>query len=216
MNMRNGLWMALVLGVVTVTAGLLTGCSDDDPDTGELDGYFESHPYVSDPRSGLDQIVRISPDSAAVDSIGGQVVFAASGGNPPYHWDVSNKSRGSVAGSGGASGVYTAKAVGENDVIVYDQDGNAAIGRITGEGAAAMTVAASPAELTTNKAYSVVSVTGGTPPYTWTVADNAKGNFPGSNTGSSAVYRRETSGDNVVTVTDANNDKASRVIKQPL
>jgi hypothetical protein len=215
MNIQTGLRLGLILGAMGMLAACLTACNDDDPETGELDGYFESHPYVSDPRASSARIVSISPDSTTVNSVGSKVVFSASGGRPPYHWDVSNGSIGSIAASGGAQGVYTALAIGANDVIVYDEDGNAALAKIAGTGAAEMTIAASPASLTTNKAYSVLSVSGGTPPYTWTVATSTTGNIEGSNVGKSVIYQREKAGDNVVTVTDGNSSKASRVISQP-
>jgi hypothetical protein len=202
---------------MAMMALFLAACSDDDPDTSGLDGYFESHPYVSDPRSGATHIVSVSPDSATVNTAGGRVVFTASGGNPPYGWDVSNGSLGTIEPSGSAQGVYTAKAVGVNDIIVHDQDGNAALARISGTaaGGTELSITAAPSTLTTNGAFSVVSVKGGTPPFTWTVASAAKGNFLGGNTGTPVTYTRHLAGDNVVNVTDGSGGRASLVISQP-
>ncbi len=217
--MRNSWRIVGVLGAMALTALFLTACNDDDQDTtGDLDGYFESHPYVSDPRSSSTKIVSLSPDSATVNAIGGRVVFTASGGQAPYRWDVSNGSLGSIAASGEAQGVYTASAIGANDIIVYDQDGNAALGRISGTpaaGPADMVISASPSTLTTNTAYAVVTVSGGTATFTWSVADPALGNFQGGNTGRSVIYQRRLVGDNVVSVTDGNGNRTSRVINQP-
>jgi hypothetical protein len=214
MNKLTGLRLGLILGVMGMMAACLTACNDDDPQTGELDGYFESHPYVSDPRASSTRIVSISPDSTTVNSVGSKVVFSASGGRPPYHWDVSNGSIGSIDPSGGAQGVYTALAIGANDVIVYDEDGNAALAKIAGT-ATSLSMTATPATLSVDNAMSVLKVSGGAAPYTWTVTDPFLGNFPSGNTGVTVVYKRVTSGDNAVTVTDNTGRSDSMVIRQP-
>ncbi|MEI6150564.1 MAG: hypothetical protein WCS01_15800 [bacterium] len=134
MNIQTGLRLGLIVGAMGMLAACLTACNDDDPETDEQDGYFESNPYVSDQR------------------------------------------------------VSTALSV--------------------------VTIAASPASVSNNFAYSILSVSGGTPPYTWEVA-NPKDKFAGSNVGKSVIYQRMLVGDNAVTVTDGNNNTASRVISQP-
>lgn len=213
---RSSKWRIFgrMMGVMAAAMMIVAGCGDDDPDTSELDSYFADHPYVSDPRSGSTSTVSVSPDSATVNAVGGRVVFTASGGNAPYHWDVSNGGIGSIAGSG-AQGIYTASAIGDNDIIVYDQDGNCALARITGNEPDAMSISASPQTVEANGSYSVLSVTGGTPPYSWSVADPDKGRLPSGTTGETVTYRRITAGDNVVTVTDGNSSVASLVISQP-
>jgi hypothetical protein len=225
--MQNGWRIGWVFSAMAMMAVFLTACNDDDKDaSSDLDGYFESHPYVSDPRSSptKTKIVSISPESATVNSVGTRVLFTASGGSAPYHWDRSNPTLGTIVASGEAQGIYTASAIGANDVIVYDQAGNAALARISGTAPAEppeppapadMSISASPSTLTMNNAYSVLTVSGGTATFTWTVATSAKGNFSGSNTGRSVVYQRYLAGDNVVTVTDGNGNRTSRVIDQP-
>lgn len=217
MTIRNGWKIGCVLGAMAMVALFFTACNDDDPDTSELDGYFESHPYVSDPRSSSAQIVSISPESETVNTVGARVVFTAGGGNPPYHWDVSNGSLGSISASGSAQGVYKASAIGANDVIVYDQDGNAALARITGSASGgSMTITPSSLTLSPDNAEATVSVVGGTPPYVWTMTDSTKGSFPlGIITGTSVRYRRLQPGNNAVTVMDVNTNEAYLVIKQP-
>jgi archaellum component FlaG (FlaF/FlaG flagellin family) len=215
MNIHTGLRLGLILGAMGMLAACLTACNDDDPETGELDGYFERHPYVSDPRVSSTKVVSISPDSTTVNSVGAKVIFSASGGRPPYHWDVSNESMGSMAASGGAQGVYTALAIGVNDVIVYDEDGNAAIAKISGTGASSPAITPSSVTLSADNEMAVLKVTGGTAPYTWTVTDPDPGNFPSGNTGVTVVYKRKTSGDNAVTVTDNAGKSDSIIISQP-
>ena len=60
----------------------------------------------------------------------------------------------------------------------------------------------------------VCTVSGGTPSYTWSVADIALGSID-SSSGSSVTYTRNNSGNNTVRVTDAAGNSASVVIVQP-
>jgi len=206
------------------------GCNKDDPNTSDLDGYFDSHPLVNDPRNsrgGSD--VSISPASAVVSSIGGTVAFRASGGRSPYTWDVANGAVGSVSGSGADQGIYKATSVGNNNVIVYDADRNAAVASISGTAAssgsstnAAAALAVTPAEATlaADGALVVLKATGGQSPYSWTIGNSARGWFQGAltATGASVIYERHgssTVGDNSVTVTDNLGATASAIIHQP-
>jgi hypothetical protein len=206
------------MGAAAALALLPGGCSqNDNPKTTELDGYFESHPYVQDPRDAGSQIVSIVPASVTIDFIGGKAVLKAGGGTPPYRWDVSRPLTGAIAPSGvdAVEAVYTAIAIGENNVIVYDQKGYAAIADITGTPPAPPAITASPATLAVDNAVAVVEVTGGTAPYTWAVMDPTRGNYPSGNTGATVVYKRYAVGDNAVIVTDATGARASLVISQP-
>jgi len=213
MNTRN-LWKWIGTVSVLIAASLLpTGC--DDPNTSELDGYFESHPLISDPRSTSTQVVSISPSSATISTIGGRIMFRATGGSDGYTWDVSNTSIGSITPSGDAQAVYVATAIGNNEVVVYDRSGNAAIAYISGSAETVITITANPPTLSVDNAMCVVSVTGGSAPYYWTVTDPNRGKFPDGNTGSSVVYLRKSAGDNAVTVTDGSGDHQSLIISQP-
>jgi len=202
---------------VVLAAGVacMTGCGDD-PDTGTLDSWFDDHPFVLDPRSTPGKVVSISPSLATINFVGGQAVFTASGGSGSYTWDLASDSMGSIAPSGSKQAVYTAVAIGDNNVIVYDSNGNAAIARVSGEPAEPLTISADPsATLSTDNAMTVLTVSGGQPTYTWSVADPGRGNFTGSKEGTSVVYRRYRSGDNAVTVKDGLGNTASLVIEQP-
>lgn len=217
MNVRHLGMGLLAVSMTALLTVLPSGCNDDDPDTSELDGYFESHPYVSDPRSDPRQVVSISPESATLNAVGARAVFTANGGTPPYGWDVANGSLGSISPGGAAEATYTATSVGVNDVIVHDRDGNAAIAHISGTppaGPSALSASANPSTLTTNTALSVLKATGGTAPYRWTLTDAALGTLV-TDTGASVIYQRIRSGDNGVTVRDGSGQSTSLIISQP-
>ena len=215
MNMRRLLFVSTIAMLTLVPSFLLTSCeSEDSPDTEGLDSYFDEHPYVSDPRSGTySSVVSISPDSAEISSVGQKIAFTASGGRGVYTWDVSSTANGDIDVTGDETAIYTASVVGPNDVIVYDEDGQAAVASITGP-ASSLLATANPDELDTDKDMSVLTASGGVAPYTWEVSDNIVGHLL-SNTGSSVVYQRGAKGDNSVTVTDSAGETYSVVIRQP-
>jgi hypothetical protein len=175
---------------------------------------------VSDPRDGASGGVSITPNSAVVNTVKGLAVFTFNGGTAPYTWDVADSSKGTISGSG-AQGVYTAKVVGNNDVIAYDREGHAAIAKITGS-SSDLAISASPSLLATNGSMAIIKATGGVAPYSWSVSDGLKGGFIEggvfvlTTTGSSVVYSRKTSGDNAVTVKDSTiTSGANILISQP-
>ena len=206
------------MGIIALVAQIPAGCDSGTGDNSELDNFFANHPYVSDPRTGIRSTVSISPASATVNTAGGQAVFSLIGGNEPITWTVSNTGVGSISGHGG-SATYTATSVGQNDVIAYDRDGNAAIASINGSSGGSsggdLGVSATPSSLGSNGSMSVLKATGGIPPYSWTVASGPKGGFVDGDTGVTVVYIRNLAGDNAVTVTDSIGAKASIVISQP-
>lgn len=218
MNNLKRVRQALFVGFMACVTILFMGCDDGVGDTSELDNYFANHPFVTDPRSGGGDVVTITPSSATVDAVGGRAVFSFNGGTAPFTWDVANSGMGTISGSGN-QGVYTAKAIGNNDVICYDRDGHAAIAKITGSSSgssgAALSVSASSSKLESNGSMAVLTASGGKPPYSWSVALGLLGAFEGDNTGTSVVYVRNGAGDNAVTVTDSVGSKASIVIVQP-
>ena len=194
------------------------GCDDGGSgDNGELDAYFASHPYVSAPRDGGPVVVTLTPSSATLSTVGEKASFSMSGGTAPYSWDVSDSSKGAISASGG-QGVYTVTAVGKNDIIAYDRNGNAAIAKISGSGDSAvspLTASASPSTLLQYENQAVLTVSGGVAPYKWFVVDLSKGALINGSTGSSVLYQRADPGDSGVTVTDSAGTAFSLVIKQP-
>lgn len=211
-----------VAGMVAMALAALwvAGCEDEDsPETNGLDSYFEAHPYVSDPRSPeATRDVTITPAAVAMTNAGQKVVFTVQGGKGSWTWDVAIPSRGTVVPTTQTSqGVYTATVVGPNSVIVYDRYGHAAVATISGEeasSATALSAQAAPTSLSVDGGKSVLTASGGTPPYTWTVTDVALGNVDAAS-GSSVVYTRYSAGDNAARVTDDAGDSVNVVIAQP-
>jgi len=211
-------WMG-ALSVALLALLIPAGCDDGGSgDNGELDAYFKSHPYVSDPRDGGSSVVTLTPASATLSTVGERVVFSFNGGTAPFTWDVTDASKGSISASG-AQGVYTVTAIGANDVIAYDSKGNTAIAKISGSSDSSATtslsVSASPNQLNTDGDMAVVTASGGTGPYSWSVVDGNFGGLVNGATGSSVLYRRFKPTDNGITVTDSLGATASVVIKQP-
>jgi hypothetical protein len=211
MNKNNLLrWISSACLLVAMSF-LPAGC--DDPDTSDLDGYFESHPMVNDPRKTTKQIVNISPDSATIKSVGDRIIFRATGGAGGYEWHLSNYSIGDIDKTGGSQAIYTPKSIEDNNVIVFDRDGNAAIAKISGS--TPMSIVANPsATLNTNGAVCTLTVIGGVAPFSW-ISDSESRGILLQSTGTSVAYRREAAGDNTVTVTDKTEDSVSISIKQP-
>jgi len=223
---RTLYWMLPAMLLIAAAGLLFLGCeSEDSPETDGLDDYFANNPYVSDPRLPSENTdMTIDPSSAQVTSEGQQMVFTGRGGKGPYTWDVSQSGNGSVRSDGWSQGIYTVRRVEANDVIVYDQEGHAAIASITvGVGPSptvtptpgpSLSASASPASLSNDGDMAVVTATGGTPGYTWRVQDVTLGNV-NSSSGLSVGYIRNDAGDNLVTCTDRDGTSVSVVITQP-
>ncbi len=213
------IWIS-TLSVVLMSLFILVGCDDGGSgDNGELDAYFKSHPYVSDPRDGGTSVVNLTPSSATLSTVGEKAVFKFNGGTAPFSWDVSDSSKGSISASGD-QGVYTVTAVGANDVIAYDRNGKAAIARISGSSGSStltpLSINASLTQLDVDENLADLKASGGTPPYTWFVLDSDLGGLPNGATGSSVVYKRIAAGDSAVTVKDSLGATTDVIIKQPL
>ena len=220
-------WMLPALLIIAAAGLLFLGCeSEDSPETDGLDDFFANNPYVSDPRLPSENTeMSIDPSSAQVTSEGQQLVFTGRGGRGPYRWDVSHSGNGSVRSYGWSQGIYTSSRVEDNDVIVYDQDGHAAIAAITVAVVPTPTptptpvpvdlsASASPSTLSNDGDKSVITASGGTSGYTWTVQDVTLGNV-NSSSGTSVGYTRNDAGDNLVICTDSVGASVSVVISQP-
>ena len=216
MNTRRLLSLLVVAILTLIPSVFLTGCeSDDSPKTEGVDSYFEDHPFISDPRDPTSsRIVSIDPASAEVSFSGQQVVFTANGGRTPYNWDTADSSKGTVdVRPGTEAAVYTADVVGPNDVIVYDQDGHAAVAPINGP-TMPLVATANPGEIKVDGGLSVLTASGGVPPYHWDVGDIALGDVS-PHDGGSVVYTRAHNPDNSAIVQDAAGNRYTLVIKQP-
>ena len=221
MNARRHVRWVNILIVAMLAASALTGCeSEDSPSTGQLDGWFAQNPYVTDPRTSTHpRAITITPASATITFVGQQQTFQASGGTGPYSWDVADNAVGSIAVlSDSRYALYTASVVNPNSVICYDSQGQAGLAEITGPTDPLVAVA-NPSEITQINGRSILTATGGTPPYTWDVDDTALGNLEGGSPqqGNSVVYKASQlgSGDNTVRCSDGAGTTINVLIQQP-
>ena len=214
-------WTGVFLMGLTVLLGFAPGCeTDDPPDTDGLSDFFEDNPYESAPRTEVEgsRYIRITPSSASVSAIGQVVHFQVDGGTGPDVWDVSSRANGEIAPSRPNEALYTAYRVAPNDVMVFDVAGRSAVAQIKGgeeeEPATALTASATPPLLATDGSRSVLTASGGVPPYAWSLQDSALGSLD-SSTGASVVYTRNRRGDNAARVTDSAGSTVAVVIQQP-
>lgn len=209
-------WLELL--AITSVMFMFAGCETRHDADADVDSFFRDNPFVSDPRGGTRIQIAITPVTAAVNRIGQPVVFEVSGGTRPYTFAVANNNHGVIQRNSSRQATYVVQNLQPNSIIVYDQFGHAAIGRITVEAAAipgALQITADPAAILEEDGQStVLRAQGGTPPYTWNIVDNTLGNFS-SISGDSAVYRRTNVGDNAVMLTDNAGGAAHIVIRQP-
>ncbi len=155
-------------------------------------------------------VANMSPDQATQ-------TFTASGGQPPYQWALSASHLGTLQAQGDQA-VYTrGPNGGALFVRVRDSLGHTAGSALTQEPPTPVDLDASavPATLANDGDKSVLTASGGTPPYRWSVTDVALGSIIGGSTGSSTVYVRDHSGDNIVVLSDADNTVFHLRIEQP-
>ena len=79
-----------------------------------------------------------------------------------------------------------------------------------------MSIRPSTITLYSTDTYTVLTVSGGTPPYSWNVSDKSLGTVPANSTANVITYTlvSSTYGANVITVNDANNWTASAIVYQ--
>lgn len=157
----------------------------------------------------------VSPAGATLNENGDRVVFTGSGGVGPYQWSVGNGSRGHLEVDGWSQATYIRDSSGNNTVIVTDAEGHAAIADVNQPEPGPLSVSANPGTLSNDGEKSVLTASGGTPPYTWSVLDAALGHLVGDTTADSIVYVRDHAGDNVVVTRDSAGKTLNTVIRQP-
>lgn len=195
-----------------------SGCEDPtDEDSSGTDSYFANNPYTSATReTPLPAIIKIDPTFAEISIIGRTVAFLASGGYGAYHWSVSDSSVGTVASKSANMGLYTCVTVGNNDVIVQDDEGHYAVAHIS---PVADTPTVTPSQITLDGGalYASFTVSGGTPPYTWTAGNTGLGTVSYSAASSYVCAYTAVAGAfgvNEVTVIDAEGRTASATVTQ--
>ena len=155
----------------------------------------------------------IEPRQVALAADGDIALFAAIGGMPPYSWSVSLQALGKIHPRGAAQALYVRQAPGNNTVILTDGRGQVAVASVTQNAAGAMTIVPASASLSSDRDIALLTVTGGSPPYTWRVSDATKGTVaPQGRT--QAIYTRLSEGNNIVIVTDRRGQAAIATITQ--
>lgn len=176
MKTMNFLRFGSVVAALLALA-VLPACENTSVDTSGLDSYFANNPYVSDPRTGPGSDVFINPSSAIVSFVGQDLLFTASGGTPPYSWNVSIAANGNIVGRDNQCD-YRATTTNNNDVIVYDVNGHSAIATISASAISSTvtpgtTLAISPPTATILAGNSVpFTAVGGDGTYHWHVANS--------------------------------------------
>lgn len=195
----------------------LTGCEGEKDDPSGAEAYFKENPYESAERSDpLLPTLAISPASAAISIVGQEIIFTASGGDGNFHWYISDESVGGLNSHGANQCSYKCKKVGNNDVIVQDESGHYAAAHITPV-ADTMSITPEAPELEYGDLYVAFTVTGGTPPYSWTVGNASLGtisysaatSYTAGYTAVSGAY-----GKNTITVKDAEGRIATTTVAQ--
>ena len=214
--MKTTLWLAAGGMLMGALLCVLPGCeANSSPDTGDVDAYFADHPLVSDPREpNGPQDLYLAPATASVTFIGQLITFTVTGGEGDFHWGVAN-GNGTVVrrAEDTRQGVYTATALAGNSVIVYDSRGHSAIATVGAGAGSALAISPTTATLTNNTQVLAFTVSGGSPPYNWTVL-NGHGSL-NTTTGASVLYTRISAGDNGLTASDSTGASSSVVIQQP-
>lgn len=150
------------------------------------------------PASTGPAVLSVSPGSVQI-AVGSGQQFTASGGTAPYTWTVNNSAVGTISST---TGVFSAVALGSVSVTARDATLKASAPvRVEVAG-----MAISPANITQLRLSSKVTftVTGGTPPFTWTSNNPSVATVTGSGTGSqNGVLTLSSGGSFTVTARDS-------------
>jgi hypothetical protein len=200
---RSALAALTCVSIVAILPLLLVGCNKDQDIPADA--------------------FRVTPESATLAKSGDSVVLQAVGGLEPFAWSLSdtNIAMGTVSGNGRTVTFTRGTASGANKVQVTDDRTWTASATIYLDATTSTTVSAdalaiSPTSVTLsdNRDTAVFIATGGTEPYTWSLADSLLGHI---NTGSGAqiVYTRDRPGNNTVILTDGSNNVKVATVIQP-
>ncbi len=209
----------IVLGLALAVMALCMACeSDKDTSLDALDQYFADNPMRPDPRNNPNGVITIRPANATVTFEGQTVIFSAVGGKSPYIWDVVYPGRGMMNVRADDQGIYTARSLEQNTVLCFDSAGHSGVAQIltSTTNAPSNPLAISPPTITLllNNDTRLLTASGGTPPYSWSVGNEGLGSITTAG-GASATYRRLSSGDTTVTVIDSASRSVSIPVSQP-
>ncbi len=206
-----------LLAVTLLAAGGCETDPDENKDYAGVDEYFEENPYSGGDRDEpVSADLKIDPVLQMIGVVGGTAVFEGKGGVGPYAWSVSDAEYGTIVSLGWSEAIYTCLKVGNNNVMVVDQEGHSAVASVT-PAEAIMTIYPASVDLIGAAYYASFSVSGGTPPYSWTVGNVGMGTISySSGTTHIAGYTAVPGsyGVNVVTVMDSQGQSASATVTQ--
>ncbi len=212
---RGGGLAAAAIGLLMLLGAGCEGPTDED--NSGVAAYLRANPYQSEARdTPSPNALQISPTRATASIVGQKIVFTASGGYGGYHWGVASEGYGDIRGQEANQAIYTCARVGNNDVIVQDDEGHYAVAHIAPV-TDAMTVAPSAVTLSGGALYVSFSVSGGTPPYSWVAGNPALGTVSyaaGSTHAAGYTAVSGAYGQNQITVVDAEGRTASATVTQ--
>ncbi len=194
---------------------------------------LEANDIIITDSSGQAALAKINGESTALSIVPSgdaeltfdseRIILAAIGGEPRYEWRAVYPDRGTISfrSSDTATIDYRRDTVGDNVIIVTDSNGDTASLVVSQPDAttstnttAALAVTADPSSLDEDEDLSLITATGGTPPYTFTVVNSFKGGIVGTD-GNTVIYERYDAGDNAIQVVDDNGETAFVIISQP-
>jgi hypothetical protein len=111
----------------------------------------------------------ISPATASLAANGDMALFKASGGNGPYRWFVGINARGRIEVRNWEEALYERLAVGNNTLVVLDEDNRAAVAQITQPTVPPLAISPSSAQVSITNGTQVFRAVGGLGSYTWTL-----------------------------------------------
>lgn len=219
MKKTRALKIAANLGsavLISFALSAISGCEPSaDEDYSGADAYFEANPYSGGERDELTAAgLEIHPTLKKMSIVGEVAVFEGRGGAGPYTWSVSDSHYGYIDVIGWSEAVYTCTRVGNNNVIVRDSKGHSAVASIR-PAEDVLTVTPASVILLEDEYYAAFSVSGGTPPYSWSVGNPELGTIAYSaDTSHTAGYTAVAGafGVNVVTAKDAAGQTASATV----
>ena len=163
----------------------------------------DKHGDNASARITLGDGLAIVPSSGVLTFNGETLSVQGVGGDLPYTWTVTHTGRGTVVATGPTTATYTRTTEGDNGIVLTDGNGQTVTATVTQQDPTPPVISPSTATLSTNVNSVLLSVSGGTPPYTWSVVNGTGSRSP--TTGTQTIYTKNPAdppGNYFVMVTD--------------
>ena len=214
------LFMGVSLVATMAAFFVITGC-ESEPST-DADGLGN---YTSEPRMGEGaRELTISVEPSIVYAVGDAVLLSVNNGDTPFSWSVADSSAGSIeVRDNTRQAVYTCLEVIPATVLVTDSQGRSGYATILANGSPVpSSLNLSPDTVTVPSGATGrqidFSVSGGVPPYNWSVSVQALGSIASSGSQEqNATYTvggPGASGENVITVRDQSGRSTTATVTQ--